>query len=61
MLNVFGPNLGTVSSPLSGSPLTDSSRLRDSNGKDTVKSRLHASTNTSMNESGPRVYVKQLV
>lgn len=60
MLNVFGPNIGTVSSSPSGNLLTDSVRPRDNNGKDTVKLQLHASTNTSMNESGSRVYVKQL-
>lgn len=60
MLKVFGPNLGTVSGSPSESTITYFSRLRDSNGKDTVKLRLHASTNTSMNESGPRVYVRRL-
>lgn len=60
MLNVFGPNLGTVSAFLSETKNDLFFRPRDSNGKDTEKLQLHASMNASMNESGPRVYDRLL-
>ena len=53
MLNVFGPNVGTVSTfPFRIPQAADLYGPTAPNGKDTEKSPLHRSTSTSMNASG---------